>query len=208
MIVCYVTQMKTRSRFTPIITHVYFCVYVITKIKLQFLYHLTKIFDLIDLSRFQITLHFIIVLAAILSTARAGSYQYIRFSTGSKKSSSSLRASKSFGFSSGDTFIHQSHSFDDIFETPHTFSFEESKGHISPDFSNGLGLKNAKKKFFFNFISNFLLNVMFNVVKKEILTQSFKATKRKISLVCAFCNISHIGGLFVKAFVNVVLYLF
>lgn len=165
MIACYVTQMKTRSRFTSIIAHVYFCVYVITIIKLHFLYHLTKIFDLIDLSRFQITLHFIIVLAAILSIARAGSYQYIRFSTGSKKSSSSLRSSKSFGFSSGDSFT-QSHSFDDIWETPQTFSFEESKGHISPDFSNGLGLKNAKKLLLHFTALIFSKNLAINIQKQ------------------------------------------
>lgn len=94
-------------------------------------------------SNFQIPLHFIVfsILLCIVNTSPV-SYQYVRFvRNGRTKSDSPARRSRSFGFSSKE-IVSETHVWDGngFHSEPNSFAFEEHRGHITPDFSNGLGM--------------------------------------------------------------------
>ncbi|XP_044254759.1 uncharacterized protein LOC123005170 [Tribolium madens] len=88
-----------------------------------------------------ILLYFFILTTVSLVNSSPVSYQYVSFIRNGRTRSSDLpgRRSRSFSFENKH-FFTQSHFWNDGDFHPHTNSlgFEEHRGHITPDFSDGL----------------------------------------------------------------------
>ncbi|RZC34276.1 uncharacterized protein BDFB_006912, partial [Asbolus verrucosus] len=91
---------------------------------------------------FQIPLY-LIVLSALLCTINTSpvSYQYVRFIRNERmRAAPATRRSRSYGFSNNEVFssTHVWNGDDILHPRANSLIFEEHRGHVTPDFSNGL----------------------------------------------------------------------